>query len=225
MDVEYGIIFGARAILSLIGLVTAFVGFWIKERKWDDLGAIAYEKYKATHDGDVDAYQAANDEEIQKTKSDVSASFHSVTEKRNFHDNGSRDLVRVESSDALDRFPLPRSLQSEVTGALPLPTVMLAGFGLWMLSFIFKPEGGGLYNADWNIVGLVIVAILALFFGFVLRRFTLDRNIDAKKNSFIAIFIATIFLGISGFCDDQVEAPWYFITFGGKPGKNHQYLN
>ena len=46
MEAEIGIILGARAVLSFVGLAIIFIGFWIKDRRWDELGALAYEKYK-----------------------------------------------------------------------------------------------------------------------------------------------------------------------------------
>jgi hypothetical protein len=216
MTADIGIILGARAICSLIGLVIIFVGFWIKERRWDDQGTVAYDKYKSTVDED---YHAVDDEagNNPNPSDDVSQTYNSVTEKFNFHDNGSRDVIQMNSSDAEDRFPLPRSLQREIEAALPIPIVMLLGFALWMISFIFSPQAGNeAYNSGWNIASIFFVAAIAATYVAGLRKATLERNMGLKKKFYLAVLFFTIWLGIAGLADSEIDAPWYFCTLAGK---------
>jgi hypothetical protein len=214
MAADIGIILGARAICSLIGLVIIFVGFWIKEKRWDDQGTVAYDKYKSTVDED---YHAVDDEAGNNPSDDVSQTYSSVTEKFNFHDNGSRDMIQTSSSDAEDRFPLPRSLQREIEAALPIPIVMLLGFALWMISFIFSPKAGNVaYNSGWNIASIFFVAAIAATYVVGLRKATLERNMGVKKKVYLAVLFFTIWLGIAGLADSEINAPWYFCTLAGK---------
>jgi hypothetical protein len=49
--------------------------------------------------------------------------------------------------------------KEDLKAALPLPKVMLAGFAIWALSFLFHPEGR-LHFSGWNISGIIFVGIL-----------------------------------------------------------------
>jgi hypothetical protein len=214
MTADIGIILGARAICSLVGLVIVFVGFWIREKRWDDQGTVAHDKYKSTVD---ENYHAVDDEAGNKASDDVSQTYNSVSEKFNFHDNGSRDVIEMTSSDAEDRFPLPRSLQREIEAALPIPIVMLLGFALLMISFIFSPKAAEeAYNSGWNIASIFFVAAIAATYIFGLRKATLERNMSLKNKIYLAVLFFTIFLGIAGVADNQIDAPWYFCTLAGK---------
>lgn len=215
MEAEIGIVLGARAIFSFVGLAVIFIGFWIKDRRWDELGALAYEKYKDLKEQDYPIDKQPNDP--------IADAYVSVTEQFVFADNGVRDLVRVESQDSADG--QPRTLKTEVRAALSVPTVLLLGFGLWFISFLFTPQGGfQVYNSGWNIASMIFVAIIAASLGYGVRVATIERNVDLKKKCFITIFIFTIWLAIAGFADWNINAPWYFSTFGGRNLKRAFFL-
>eukprot|EP00980_Cylindrotheca_fusiformis_P008297 scaffold1736_cov127-Cylindrotheca_fusiformis.AAC.111 len=214
MATDIGIIWGARSICSLVGIILIFVGFWLREKRWDDQGALAYDKYMSTVD---ENYRAVDDETgAGPPGDDVSQSYNEVSEKFNFHDNGSRDLVRANSSDAEDRLPLPRTLQREVEAALPIPVVMLLGFTILMISFIFSPQDESeVYNSGWNIASIVFLLAIAPIYFFGLRKATVERKVSMKKKIYPAVLFLTIWLGIAGLADSQINAPWYFCTFAG----------
>lgn len=216
MTADIGIILGARAICSLIGLVIIFVGFWIKEKRFDDQGTIAYDKYMSTVD---ENYRAVDDETGTSTGGgdDASQPYNATSEKFNFHDNGSRDMIQMSSSDAEDRFPLPRSLQREIEAALPIPFVMLLGFLLLMISLIFSPkEGNYAYNSGWNIASIFILLAIAATYVVGLRKATLERKTGMKKKICLAVLFFTIWLGIAALADSEINAPWYFCTLASK---------
>ena len=203
---DYGIMIGARAIFSLVGMIVIFIGSWIKEKRWDEEGVIAYEKYKGS---------AADDYPDNVKHDPIQDAYVSITESMVFNDSGAKDLVRVESQDSLDG--APRTLKTEVRAALKVPLVMILGYGLLMLSFIFSPNGGfTVYNAGWNIATIVFLAIIALAVGYGSRVATINRDVDLKKKCFVTIFIFIIWIAIANYADPNVQAPWYFSSFAGK---------
>lgn len=210
MSSEIGIIMGTRAILSLIGLTTTFAGIWIRERRWDDQGSQAYGKYVGTVDGN---YRPAAEEGGEN----LGEPYQAMSDKaKNFHDDGSRDVIQISSSDAEDRLPLPRSLQRDLEALFPIPVVLILGCLLFMISLIFTPDTGEAYNNGWNVTAIVLIPIFVAIYVTGVPKATWERNPDLKTRTFQGASGMFIVLCIIGLLDGVVDAPWYFLTVAGK---------
>ncbi|CAJ1942446.1 unnamed protein product [Cylindrotheca closterium] len=218
---DVGILMGARAILSLIGLTTMFAGIWIRERRWDDQGEQAYDKYIATVDGNYrggvesgngQAPPQASSPQAKPTEN-LAQPYQAMSDKaKNFHDDGSRDVIQISSSDADDRLPLPRSLQRDLENLFPTPIVLLLGCVLFMISLMLTPDEGVGYNNGWNLTALFLAPISIAIYITGVPKATLDRTPDLKTRTFYGASGIFVVMCIIGLVDGEVDAPWYFLV-------------
>jgi hypothetical protein len=197
------VIFGFRTVLSIIGLSTLFVGYWIMEKRWDEQGSSAYEK--AQENATNSDYKAVDDQSKPTHGNDVEARSMSAPEKVVNNDDDKRNSTHLT---------VPKE---DLEAALPLPKVLLAGFGMWAFSFLFHPDGGfKMYASPWNICGIILVGLLGGLTAFPLRKAAIECDLDLKKKAVSAFLLISIWLGIVCVSDEETDAPWYFCTLGGK---------
>jgi hypothetical protein len=230
------VILGARSILSLVGLTTALCGYWYMEHKFDNEGAAAL-----TPETNTSTKPAGSYVEMQETKEP-----EAVLVSQKFHPNGVRELVRVstedsktdtsyknmEQEDVIDPeavYPTderPKTVVQDVSpeaqrrlyDALPLPRVMLIGFGVWSISFLFDPSVGGVrvYWNFWNVMSVILAAMVGPIIAIPIRLDTLNRDLDRKKKAITSLVTVSVLLWITATSDFIVDAPWFFNVFGGE---------
>lgn len=205
------IMLGVRASLSLLGLAVLLTGFWMMEKRWDDQGSSLFQQAVAKNAG-------------SKESNDLEA--HYVQAPDSVVNKGD-DAIRLTTEDADEasaqppvnssELPANRGVVSreELEAALPVPTVMLVGFAIWNLSFLFHPEGG-FYFSEWNIICIVSVSLIGYLLAHPMRTATLNRNLEKKKRVAITMILVAILLTVAGILDKQTDAKWYFCSFGGK---------
>ena len=232
VDPDFSVIFGWRSTLSLIGLSTGIVGYWLMERQWDNEGPNAFQ---VTHEiGDDDAVENG-----------ISRSYHNMNDPdkvvgQAFHHSGARDLVRVRSDEGTDENYHPEKaaanqpgssveaalyhgtpeadIQAGLAKAFPMPKIMLIGLGIWSLSFFLDPAIGGfrLYANFWNISCFVLAAALGPILALPMRSAILQRDFEYKKQAIVAFLAVSVLLCIAVIVDPEVDGPWYFNAFGSK---------
>ena len=229
VDPDFSVIFGCRSSLSLVGLTTAVVGYWLMERKWDNEGTGALEK---------------PDQRVENEAGN-GIYIHMYDPNRvvaqGFHPSGERDLVRVRTDDSEDKryhpgqaasnstepiqsleaakyYSSPDILYAKLAHALPVPRTMLVGFGLWSLSFFLDPSLGGFrfYANFWNSCCFIFSGLLGAILGFPMRTATLERDAEQKKKAMAAFVACSVLLWIVAIVDPEVDGPWYFNVFGGE---------
>ncbi len=238
------VIMGARSMLSAVGLIVALGGYWHMENKWDNEGSAAVRE----QEGNKQAYvEMREHERIQKEEqNERKAPPPPVLVDQKFHPNGAREMVRVSTMDSKDDnyhpveaaaqegildpesaraariYGPPEVLQAKLREALPLPTVMLGGFLLWTISFLFDPNVGGfrVYANAWNIISLLLAGSIGPLIAFPIRNATIERNVDLKKKAITVLIILSAMLCITATADPIVDAPWFFNVFGGE-SDNH----
>ena len=232
IDPDFTVLFGCRSTLSLIGLATGLVGYWLMERRWDNEGTAALQRPN----------QVGNDEaEIVTSSSYVDMNDPNKVVGQAFHYNGARDLVRVRTDDSNDKryhpgkaaakptepvqsaeaaqyYGTPEVVRAQLAAAFPLPKMMLIGLGLWNVSFLLDPSIGGFrfYANFFNLSCFFLSAALGPILAFPMRTATLERDIEHKKKVILAFVIFSVLLCIFAILDPVVNAPWYFNVFGGK---------
>jgi len=217
---DVGILMGARAILSLIGLTTIFAGIWIRERRWDDQGEQAYDKYIATVDGNYTGMEGGQKVVPQQQQQqqpehteNLGEPYQAMSDKaKNFHDDGSRDIIQISSSDAEDRLPLPRSLQRDLEALFPFPIVLTLGCVLLMISLMLTPDSGDGYNNGWNLTAIFLIPISVAIYITGIPKATLERTPDLKPRTYYGASGIFILMCIIGMVDGEVHAPWFFLT-------------
>lgn len=212
---DVGVIMGTRAIVSLIGLTTMFAGIWIRERRWDDQGEQAYDKYITTVDGNYRGGEAglpAQQPTQSQATENLGEAYQAMSDKaKNFHDDGSRDVIQISSSDAEDRLPLPRSLQRDLEALFPIPIVLILGCLLTMISLIFTPDDGEAYNNGWNLTAIFLIAIAIAIYITGVPKATLERTPDLKARTYYGASGIFAIMCIIGLVDGENQAPWYFL--------------
>ena len=235
VDPDFSVVFGFRSSLSLIGLATGLVGFYLMERQWDNQGSAALEAPQ----------EVAGD---QETGNDTSSSLSYVNMNdpdkvvgQAFHHSGARDLVRIRTEDSTDQkyhpetaaatntehfqsnvaaqyYGTTEAVKAQLAMALPLPKMLLVGLGLWSLSFLLDPEIGGvrIYANFFNISCFLLSASLGPLLAFPMRNAILDRTIQYKKKVIAALVLVFILLAIFSIADPEVDAPWYFNIIAGE---------
>ncbi len=232
MDPDISVIFGFRSTLSLIGLATGVIGYWLMERKWDNEGSAVLE---APQDVSGDTETGSG-----------STSYVNMTDPNKvvgqaFHHSGARDLVRVRTEDSTDKkhhpesaaginteqfqsvvaaqyYGTPEGVKSQLKAALPLPKMLLAGLALWSFSFLLDPAFGRLrfYGNFFNTACFFLSASLGPLLAFPMRKAVLDRDMEYKKK-LMAVFVSiSMLLAIFSILDPEVDAPWYFNLVAGK---------
>ena len=235
VDPDFSVIFGFRSTVSLIGLATGVVGFYLFERKWDNEGSRVLE---APH-------EVAGDQELGEVK-ESETSYVNMNDPdkvvgQNFHASGARDLVRVQTTDSTDQkyhpdktaashtdhfvsvvaaqyYGTPEAVRDELAAALPLPKMMLFGLALWSLSFLLDPAIGGfrIYNNFYNITCFVLALALGPLMAFPVRSAIIERRIHRKKALMAALISDLLLIAIGSVLDPEVDAPWYLNIFGGE---------
>ena len=237
VDPDFSVLFGCRSTLSLIGLATGLVGYWIMERQWDNQGPAALEL--AQEAGQV----GSGDDETGNgtTLSYVNMNDPDKVVGQAFHHSGARDLVRVRTEDgkseqyhpghsagtqtepiqsavAAQYYGTPEGAKAQLASALPVPKMMLTGLGLWSLSFTLDPAVGGLrfYANFFNISCLVLSAMIGPLLAFPMRKAVLERDIEYKKKLLVAFALISVLIASFSIADPEVDAPWYFIIVAGE---------
>lgn len=240
MDPNGAVILGARSILSLIGLSTALAGYWYMEHQFDNDGAAALMEPETTKPGSyVEMEEKPKEEEAEPV---------AVLVSQKFHPDGVRELVRVSTQDsksdtsynhmedeavldpeaiyptderaAPEQQPKPLSLEAQqrLNDAMPLPRVMLVGFGIWTISFLFDPSIGGvrLYWNFWNVTSVILAAFVGPIIAIPIRVNTLNRDLERKKKAITSLVVVSVTLCATATADFYVDAPWFFNVFGGE---------
>lgn len=237
VDPDFSVLFGCRSTLSLIGLATGLVGYWIMERQWDNQGPAALEL--AQEAGQV----GTGDDETGNgtTLSYVNMNDPDKVVGQAFHHSGARDLVRVRTEDgkseqyhpgqsagtqtepirsavAAQYYGTPEGAKAHLASVLPVPKMMLTGLGLWSLSFALDPAIGGLrfYANFFNISCLVLSALIGPLLAFPMRKAVLERDIEYKKKLLVAFVLISVLIATFSIADPEVDAPWYFIIVAGE---------
>lgn len=233
VEPDFSVIFGFRSTVSLIGLATGVVGFYLFERKWDNEGSRVLE---APH-------EAGGDQELGEVKDDSYVNMEDPDKVvgQNFHADGARDLIRVQTEDGTDDnyhpektaasntgqfvsvvaaqyYGSPEAVRDQLAAALPLPTMMLVGLGLWSLSFLLDPAIGGfrIYNNFYNITCFVLALALGPLMAFPVRNAIIERRIHRKKALIVALVSDLLLIAIGSVLDPEVDSPWYLNIFGGE---------
>lgn len=227
IDPDYSVVFGFRSSLSLIGLATGLIGYYLTERKWDNEGSAVLEAPQ----------EVAGDSETGNSYVNMNDPNKVVGQA--FHYNGARDLVRVRTEDsasnskhpekaavvnteqfqsvvAAQYYGAPEAVRAQLAMALPLPKMMLAGLTLWSFSFLLDPEIGGLrfYGNFFNTGCFFLSGSMGPLLAFPIRKAVLDRDVEYMKKLMVALISISILLAIFSICDPEVDAPWYFNFFG-----------
>mmetsp|Transcript_18302 Transcript_18302/g.42135 ORF Transcript_18302/g.42135 Transcript_18302/m.42135 type:complete len:533 (-) Transcript_18302:201-1799(-) len=229
VDPDFSVIFGCRSILSLVGLATGVVGYYLMERQWDNEGPVALALPQVVVAVDVETDDKAGND------ADASSSYVNMTDPNKvvgqaFHYSGARDLVRVRTDDSADvRYhprqaagntgqPVtstagtPQALEAQLASAFPVPRMMLTGLGLWSLSFFLDPAIGGfrLYANFFNIASFLLSLLIGPLLAFPMRKAILRRDIEQKKKLVLALVMISLLICIFSITDPEVDAPWYF---------------
>jgi hypothetical protein len=240
IDPNVVVILGARSLLSGIGLITAMVGYWYMEHKWDNEGSAAVREHLSTKESYVEMREQ---ERITKmVTNETKAPPPPTIVNQRFHPDGGREIVRVSTMDSRDEnyhpieaaaqagiidpeaaaaasiYGSPEVLLKKLQRALPIPYVMLAGFFLWTVSFLFDPSIGGfrVYTNGSNVISLLIASTLGPLIAFPIRTATIERNLDLKKKAMSLVIVLSVVLCITATTDRAVDAPWFFNFFGGE---------
>ena len=232
VDPDFSVIFGCRSTLSLIGLTTGVVGFFLMERRFDNHGPSALQSTKETDN---------NETENSESSPYVKMNDPDKVVAQAFHHSGARDLVRVRTDDSKDKQYHPdqaagtsvEMIQSVVAAqfygtlegveaalamAFPVPKVMLIGLLLWSLSFLLDPEIGGLrfYANFFNITCVLLTASIGPLLAFPMRKAFLERNYENKKKVTFVLFVISVLVASFSIADPEVDAPWYFNIVAGE---------
>jgi hypothetical protein len=198
METNLAVVWGAREVTSLIGILITAGSSWYYARKWDEEGALAYE---ATLEQATGADYNVVDEEGRPMKKFVT------------HMDGSRDAISVSTEDNReDPIVVPTQALEE---AIPIPHAMIIGLFFWTISFLFLPAQGPSTYAGWNMVFVLFLPAMTVLFAFHIRKTTIERNLEYKKKAICLVFTMSIFLVVAGILDAETGAPWYFCFFGG----------
>ena len=243
IDPELVVIFGFRSTISLVGLTTGVVGYWLSERKWDNEGSSAL---KSDRNNDGIENNNNNDEAGESGGTGVYLEMNNNDPNKvvgyNFHNNGARDLVRVRTDDSNDNnryhpgesatknteniqsieaakfYGTPEVVRAHLYTAYPLPKLMIVGLCIWNISFLLDPSIGGIrfYANFCNISSFLLSATLGPIWAFLWRNATLERDIETKKRIALSFVVLSLLLCVVTIVDPMVNAPWYFNVFGGK---------
>jgi hypothetical protein len=198
-----------RTILSMCGLLFLIAGLWIMEKQWDDQASQAYQRAKENGGGGDGDYQAPDDDK----KPDVESNDYQPAPDG----DGTTTRTQQEPEPAVTVSP------DELKAALPLPSAMVVGFGLWALSFIFDANGGFAFDVSgWNLSSMLLVVFIGYMVVSPMRKATWTRNIVLKKQSASVALLLTIVLAVTGRVENHISI-WFFNMFGGK--KIHSGLN
>lgn len=234
------VILGVRSLLSAVGLVTAFVGYWHMEHKWDNDGSAAVRQHHNTKEEYVEMRE--HERITKEVTNETKAPPPPVTVNQSFHPSGAREIVRVSTMDSKDEnyhpveaaaqegiidpeaaaaasvYGSPEVLQTKLQNAMPIPLVMLGGFFLWAISFLFDPSIGGfrVYANAYNVLSLFNVSFAGVLIAFYLRDATIERNVDQKKTLIRLLIVLLVNVCLFATLDPVVDAPWFFNVFGGE---------
>jgi len=241
IDPELVVIFGFRSTISLVGLITGVVGYWLSERKWDNEGSSAL---KSDRNNDGIENNNNNDEAGESGGTGVYLEMNNNDPNKvvgyNFHNNGARDLVRVRTDDSNDNnryhpgesatknteniqsieaakfYGTPEVVRAHLYTAYPLPKLMIVGLCIWNISFLLDPSIGGIrfYANFCNISSFLLSATLGPIWAFLWRNATLERDIETKKRIALSFVVLSLLLCVVTIVDPMVNAPWYFNVFG-----------
>jgi hypothetical protein len=200
---DLGIAWGAREIMSMVGILISFASSWYYGRKWDEEGALVYDTIgEEPAGGDYNIV----DEDGQPKKKFVTNA------------DGSRDAISVSTEDAREAsVPVPAQA---FENAMPIPYGLIVGLGIWTVSFLFKPGGSAssygrrVYGGS-NLVFLLFLPAVTVLLAFHIRKTTIERNLEYKKLALSMVLAMSVFLVIAGIADQQTDAPWYCCVFGG----------
>ena len=232
VDPDFTVIFGCRSVLSLIGLATGVVGYYLMERQWDNEAPVALTLPQVV--AEVEAGDNAGN------AADASSSYVNMNDPSRVV-GPARDLVKVRTDDSEDRryhprqaagnttepvasataaqyYGTPEASGAQLATAFPLPKMMLIGLSLWSLSFVLDPAIGGfrLYANFFNIASFLLSALIGPLLAFPMRNAILRRDIDSKKKLFLALIIIFLLVSTFSIIDPEVDAPWYFNFVAGE---------
>mmetsp|Transcript_42649 Transcript_42649/g.102841 ORF Transcript_42649/g.102841 Transcript_42649/m.102841 type:complete len:540 (-) Transcript_42649:1309-2928(-) len=208
--------------------------------------AVGFNAGRGSGGGKSEATESYVEMEGGETPAPAAAKTTTTTEEQiNFHPNGARELVRVSTEDSKstgggmyknmvedpiinpfascpsDERPndvpeLSPEAQIRLYDSYPFPKVMLVGFGIWCISFLFDPSIGSarFYWNFWNLSSFFLAASIGPIMAYPIRVNTLNRDIDRKKKSITALVVVSILLCFTATADFIVDAPWFFNVFG-----------
>lgn len=230
VDPDFVVIFGFRSVMSLIGLTSGLVAHWLSERRWDNDGSSALQTDRNSNEN--------NDESRNGMYIEMNDPNKVVGQR--FHNNGARELVRVNTDDSDDKryhpgecatkqtepiqsvvaaqfYGTPEVVQARLLTAYPLSR-MYGGLFLWSISFLLDPSIGGIrfYVNFYNVSSFLLSATLGPILAFPMRNATIKRNAGKKKRITLAFATLSLSLCFVAIADPMVNAPWYFNVFGGK---------
>jgi hypothetical protein len=174
IDPELVVIFGFRSTISLIGLTTGVIGYWLSERQWDNKGSSALQSDR-NNDGIENNNNNNNNNNDEAGEAGGIGTYSKMDNNDpnkvvgyNFHNNGARDLVRIRTDDSSDNnryhpsesatkntetiqsieaakfYGTPEVVRAHLYTAYPLPTLMIVGLCIWNISFLLDPSIGGI---------------------------------------------------------------------------------
>jgi hypothetical protein len=203
------VIWGVRSSLSMIGLFALFVGFWIAENLWDEEGSKAFETARDNAPGGSD-YKPAPDGEA------VTNSLYPAIEVTVTRDM-SQSIVRMgttaRETPVPDGPPVSMIPEFQLRAALPVPHIMIGGFVLWAISFLFNPGGGFVTEFSATSLFWFVFAIGAIV-AFPLRKAALRRNLKLKKKCFRGLVLCWFGFMMAAILEKAAVAPWYYSAGG-----------
>jgi hypothetical protein len=199
-----------RTTLSMFGLFALIVGLWKMEKQWDDKAAHAYQRAK--ENGGGGDYQAPHDDDADDD--DKNPDVEESNEYQPAPDGNRTRITTTRTTQQQETTVIVPP--DELKAALPLPFVMIAGLGLWSLSFIFTANGGfALDISGWSLVSMLLVGFIGYIFVFPLRKATWTRNTVLKKQSVSIVLLLTALLAFTGRIENSLSI-WFLSIFGGK---------
>lgn len=190
----------------MFGLLFLIAGLWMMEKQWDDQASQAYQRAKENGAGGGAGsgsgdFQAPNDDKI----TDVESNDYQPAP------DGTTTTTTTQQAE-----PAVTVSPEELKAALPLPSVIVAGFGLWALSFIFSANGGFSFDISfWSILSMVLVGFIGYIVALPMRKATWTRNRVLKKQAVSIVLLLTTALAITGRVESSLSI-WFFNIFGGK---------
>uniref|UniRef100_A0A7R9WT13 Uncharacterized protein n=1 Tax=Craspedostauros australis TaxID=1486917 RepID=A0A7R9WT13_9STRA len=155
---EFAIIWGPRSVMSLIGIIAIFAGFWRMEKKWDDHAQNVEATASATGDVEMN-YAAANDASTKPSDGD--------------------QAVPQQAAPT----PAPAATTTFTMDDQAVPPMIVGGFMLWAISSFLSPDGTARQNSPSFVETFSVAAMLTATF-ILTKQYqfvTVTRNLQAKE--------------------------------------------
>ena len=207
------VILGYRAVLSLAGLITIIIGYWISQKRWDEGGSAAFAK-AIEHLGDD--YQVVDDE-TGRPAPDVlpqtPVGDGPVDPPQQIADD-TENPTNDAGKNAVPSVGVP---VEDLGVAAPIPKVMLAGTAIFAFSFLYAPKNGySMYINGWNASAVLLFVGIGVLVGFPLRQAAIDRDAGLRRRTSVLVIIVYWVFAIMTWIDGNFLAPWYTLVFAGK---------